>query len=243
MQYSELKDKSSNELKDLYLKSTDIIEKVLILSILNLEWDESLITEVKENPEIFYQGINSLLTNSNYKSLLYPCIELLLVLIKNKSQYSDYLLEDIFNTTSFNNYPEYIQQQVVDTLIKNNKLQASNEFIQNKISKNLLISKLDKSNNVQYSFGLKEIDKKLLNLIGFEFNDHMELGWVNNNGDGLKFREALKIFFDKLSDTKVLTFIREDNHKAISLMLEFNFKKIRKIKSPYSEFNLIVLEL
>lgn len=243
MNYSDLKELSPTQLNELYLTSKDMIEKSIILSLLELEWNDDLINEVKENPDFYYQEIKPLLNNSNYKQLLPPCIELLLVLIKDQNQYADSLIEDIFNTTSFNNYPEHIQHQVVDTLIAHNKLQASNEFIQNKISKNLLISKLNTSNEVQYSFGLKEIDKKLLTAIGQEFNHHMELGWVNNNGDREEFRTSLKDFLVKLNSTKILTFIREDNHKAITLMMEFSFRKIKTIKSPYSQSKLIVLEL
>jgi hypothetical protein len=244
MKHNELKELNHKELNDLYQETDNIGLKSIICLEINEKLSDELLNQIIDNPLNYLTEIEAYINSKNFTRLLPSNINLLLIMLHINfcnGDYNEYLTESLFNTPSFNKFSDNEQKAIVSTLIEKNKLKASTTFLNNKIKDNLLLAKVNED-KMQYSFGLKNIDDSLLEKLGFEFKDFLELGWVNNNGDRTEFREALSNFLNSLINQKIIALVREDNIKALALFKEYNFKEIKRIQSPYSKNILVVLQ-
>jgi hypothetical protein len=218
--------------------------KAFVASLEDIECEDAV--ELAEtDPQAFLESVEPYLNPKNAKTLLYPSKEMFLQMVKMNfcdGIYNDIVCEQVFNHQTFGSLSEDEQEVVLDTLIKKNQLKITTRGLKEKVSKNLLFTKMN-GPSVQYLFGFKKMDDRVLSTIGSEYADYLEAGWFLNQGSPFEFRDAGRSIVEELKFQKILALIRDDNFTALNSAKKVGFKEKKTFKSPFSNNTLVLLIL
>lgn len=240
-----IKDLSIEETKEILKTETSLVTKIIVSHLHELN-KEPLIKEAQKDIAHYIEDLNEN-PNEYYEISVFDNTLLTKLILRKdlNDNLAKYVGKKLFELTEiylFNQLDESQKSIVLDSLITKNQLKGSREFIKNKIEDNLALVKIENNQLIQ-SIGLKDIDDKLMTLIGFDYAGYKEIGYAQNNGDMAEYRETILKLKDLFNLDGLAAFIREDNRVALRITKRFGFREISKIKSPYSDNTLVFLVL